>query len=96
MAFLNLRKMYKEIFYFQETGECDFVIKEGTKITRAIQVCYNLTEQNKDREINGLLTAMNKFDLKEGLILTYDQDDEFIIKNKKIKLVPVWKWLLNK
>jgi len=96
MAFLNLRKIYKEIFYFQETGECDFVIKEGTKITKAIQVCYNLTEQNKDREINGLITAMNKFDLKEGLILTYNQDDEFIIKNKKIKLVPVWKWLLNK
>jgi hypothetical protein len=96
MAFLNLRKMYKEIFYFQETGECDFVIKEGTKITQAIQVCYNLTEQNKDREINGLVEAMDNFKLKEGLILTYNQDDAFIVNGKKIIAKPVWKWLLEK
>jgi hypothetical protein len=96
MAFLNLRRRYKEIFYFQETGECDFVIKEGTKITLAMQVCYNLTEQNKDREIKGLLEALNKFKLNEGIILTYNQEDNFEIENKKIKLVPIWKWLLEK
>jgi len=93
MAFLNLRKKYKEIFYFQEKGECDFVIKEGTKITQAMQVCYDLTEQNKEREFNGLIEALNKFKLKEGLILTYNQDDHFEIKDKIIKVIPVWKWL---
>jgi len=95
MAFLNLRKIYKEVFYFQEKGECDFVIKEGTKITRAIQVCYNLTEQNKKRELTGLSEAMEKFNLKEGLILTYNQDDEFLVEGRKIIVKPVWKWLLK-
>src|SRR3989344_5712566 len=28
MAFINLRKKHKEIFYFQEKGECDFVVKD--------------------------------------------------------------------
>jgi len=32
--------------------------------------------------------------LKEGLILTYD-DEEFKMKNKTIKVKPVWKWLLE-
>lgn len=93
MVFLELRRKFKDIFYFQEKKECDFIIKERDKITHAIQVCYNLNEENKDREIEGLVTALDKFKLKEGLILTYNQEDEFLIDNKKIKLVPVWKWL---
>jgi len=95
MVFLALRKKYKEIFYFQEKGECDFLTKEGTKITQLIQVCYDLTEQNKDREINGLLEAMKEFKFNQGLILTYKQEDEFKIEDKTIKLLPVWKWLLE-
>lgn len=94
MVFLALRKNHKEIFYFQENGECDFVIKEGTKITLAIQVCYTLTEQNKERELKGISEAMDKFKLKEGLILTYNQENEINFNGKKIKLVPVWKWLI--
>jgi len=96
MAFLNLRRKHKEIFYFQEKGECDFVIKEREKIIQAIQVCYHLTEQNKDRELNGLFEALNKFKLNEGLILTYNQDDHFELKGKSIKVMPLWKWLLEK
>lgn len=95
LVFVNLRKKYKDIFYFQEKGECDFVIKERTKITKAIQVCFDLNEDNKDREINGLSGALEKFNLKEGIILTYKQDDEFKIKDKRIKVLPVWRWLVE-
>ena len=96
LVFLNLRKKYKSIFYFQEKNECDFVIKEKDKITKAFQVCFDFNEDNKDREINGLLEALEKFNLKEGILLTYKQDDEFRIKDKIIKVLPVWRWLLEK
>ena len=92
---IELKRRGREIFYFQEKGECDFVIKEGTKITQAIQVCYDLTDENKEREFNGLLEALDKFKLKEGLILTYNQDDHFELKGKSIKVIPLWKWLLE-
>ena len=95
MVFLHLRRKYHNIFYFQEKGECDFVIKENEKITQAVQVCYDFNEENKNREINGLLEAMEKFDLKKGLILTYDQEDNFNIKGRVITLVPAWKWMLK-
>ncbi len=95
VVFINLRKKYNAIFYFQEKNECDFVVKEGTKIVEAIQVCYNLNEDNKDREIRGLIETMEKFRLKESLILTYDQEDELKVNNKKIKVLPVWRWLLS-
>lgn len=93
-VFINLRKKHKDIFYFQGEKECDFVIKEGTRITQAIQVCYELNRDNREREIEGLKEAMEKFNLKEGLILTYNQEDEF--KHEGIKVIPVWKWLLKK
>lgn len=95
LVFLKLKKDGQEIYYFSEKGECDFVIRKGTKIVKAIQVCYNLKEDNKNREINGLKEAMNKFKLKEGLILTYDQNEEIVVDKKKIIVKPVWEWLLE-
>lgn len=96
LVFLELRRHFKEIFYFQDKNECDFIIKEREKITEAIQVCFDFNEENKEREISGLVSAMNEFKLKEGLILTNNQDDEFILEDKKIIVKSVWKWLLEK
>ncbi len=42
------------------------------------------------------MEAMEKFKLKKGLILTYDQEDEFVVDGKKIIVKPVWKWLVEK
>ena len=72
------------------------MIKKDNKIIKAIQSCYILDEKNKDREIQGLLEAMEKFKLKEGLILTAEQEDEITINRRKIKVISVWKWLLEK
>jgi len=95
LVFVALRRKNKEIFYFKENNECDFLIRKGMQIADAMQVCYEINKENQDREINGLLEAMNKFKLKECLILTYNQEDKFVIKDKIIKVVPVWKWLLK-
>ncbi len=97
IAFIELKRKGKEIYYYSDKRECDFVMKEGSKITQVIQCCYELTRNNKEREIEGLAEAMDKFKLKGGLILTYDQEEEIILKgNKKIMIRPVWKWLLEK
>lgn len=92
-VFLHLRKYYKNIFYFREKYECDFVAGEKNKITDAIQVCFELNEDNKDREIKGLEEALEKLNLKKGLLLTFNQEDELIISDKRIIVKPVWKWL---
>jgi hypothetical protein len=94
-VFLHLRRKYKEIFYFQNNKECDFIVKGGEKIVQAIQVCYDINRENQDREINGLVEAMNELKLSDGLILTYNQDDHFEIEGKRIIVKPVWKWMLE-
>ena len=93
VVFLQLRRNYKNIFYFREKYECDFVIKERNTITSAYQVCYRITEENKDREINGILEVLNYFNLKKGIILTFDRKDEFTIRGKKILIIPTWEWM---
>jgi hypothetical protein len=95
LVFLDLKRQEKEIYYHKDKSECDFVIKQGLKVAEAIQVCYELNEDNKKREINGLVEACTTHKLKKGLLLTYDQEDSFQKDGVKITVKPVWKWLLE-
>jgi len=64
-------------------------------ITEAIQVCYDLNDENEKREIDGLVEACITHNLKKGLLLTYDQEETFQKDGVKIKVIPVWKWLIS-
>ncbi len=97
LVFIELVRRGAEIYYHAKKNECDFIIKEGLKITRAIQVCLILDNAvTKKREVCGLIEALKEYKLKEGLILTLDKEEEFFLEDKKIIIKPVWKWLLEK
>ncbi len=96
MVFISLKSKQKDLFYFKEKNECDFLVRNGSSITEAYQVCYLLDDFNQEREIKGLIEALEKFNLKEGKILTLNQSDKLKIKGKKVIIQPVWKWLLEK
>jgi len=71
------------------------VVKRRENITLALQVCYSLTEQNREREIAGLLEAMDEFELSDGTIITDDVETVEIYGDKSIRFVALWKWLLD-
>ncbi len=85
----------EEVFYYSGKKECDFVLMNNKKVGSAIQVSMTLDRTNKDREIKGLLEAMGYFNLKEGLLLTFDQDGSEDIQGRHIMIKPVWKFLLE-
>ena len=89
----NLRCESTDIFYFtgKSGGECDFIYRPHDK-RQCIQVCWELSHDNQDREINGLLEAMDFFDQKKGLILTYNTEDIIKTAGKTINVIPVWRW----
>jgi len=93
LVFNVLRRKYKEVFYFRNKKECDFIIREEGTITNAIQVCSNLTSDNKSREIEGLLEAMEFFNLKEGHLLTLDEEDKIQHDGRKVFFCPVRRWI---
>jgi len=94
-VYLELRRRGMELFYFGKVRECDFIIRDTRAITTAIQVCYEITEKNREREIAGLMEAMATFDLAYGTILTYDREEELELEGNMIRIIPVWKWMLN-
>ena len=94
LVYLHLRRNYKDIFYFQENGECDFVVLEKNTVTKAIQVCLNITNENFKREFNGLKEAMQSFKLSHGQIVTLNQTDRFEENGMTIELVPANDFLI--
>lgn len=96
IVLLELKRKGNEVYYFKNRNECDFISVNRNKVISAIQVTEIISSQNKDREINGIVEAMNVLNIKNGIILTYDQFDEFRVGKYKIKVLPIWYWLINK
>jgi len=47
-----------------------------------------------DREVKGLIEAMEEFSLEEGVIITSAYEGLEEIKGKRIRYIPLWKFLL--
>jgi predicted AAA+ superfamily ATPase len=62
----------------------------------AIQVCYNLdsSDGTTEREITALLKISKVLECSNLLIITHSTEKIVEYDNKKIEVVPVWKWLL--
>ncbi|OGC16157.1 hypothetical protein A3J90_01335 [candidate division WOR-1 bacterium RIFOXYC2_FULL_37_10] len=96
IVFMALKRTKKEIFYHADKKECDFILTDKGKVLQVIQVCKLFSDSKiKEREIEGLMEALEAYDLKEGLILTEDTIDNIVVNNKKIVVLPVWFWLLS-
>ncbi len=94
----SLKKKKIKIFYWKSKDgkEVDFVMKEGLKIKHLIQVCSNLKDYDtKKREIKALLKASKELKCKNLLVITEDYEAEEIVEGKKVKFIPLWKWLLQ-
>lgn len=92
---IELFRRRAESFYYKGKGECDFIVMGTVKPETAIQVCWEMTPKNEGREIRGLRDAMNALAIRDGLILTYNEEGERIVADVgKIPVMPVWKWLL--
>lgn len=77
LVYLFLRRRFKEINYFSEKGECDFIAFRNGEPIEIVQACYELNPDNLDRELNGLFEALTFFDIKKGHIITRNQTDRF-------------------
>ena len=91
---IHLKRLGKEFYYYKgrSGAEADFVIPQEKVV---IQACYELSKENKKRELRGLLEAMKQTKATEGLILTFDQEWGVTKENKKITIKPAWQWLLE-
>jgi len=101
-VFNSLRRRYEEVFYFTggAGGGCDFVVSDGwtepvrgeaeERIFHCVQVCGELSPENQDREIQGLLTAMKFFAQNQGTLVTRNTRDEIHRGGRRITVIPAW------
>jgi uncharacterized protein len=86
-VYLFLRKSPYKLYYYRENKECDFVVFEKESCKMVLQVCEEIHSDNKDREIAGLIEAMDFFKLKEGYIVTKKQNDTLKFDGRSIHLI---------
>ncbi len=100
MVFLEIlrrgKKLNNELFYYKTRNqkEVDFVLREGIKNSELIQVSYELNYEIEKREISALNEASDELKCDNLNIITWDIEKEEKYKSKKIKFIPLWKWLI--
>jgi predicted AAA+ superfamily ATPase len=92
----HLLRSGRSIFYWAGKGECDFIARgDGPGDIAAIQVCIDPEKDAKEREVRGLVEAMEFFKLSRGTIVTADIEGKEKSGGKTIEYVPLWKYLLS-
>lgn len=97
-VFLQLRRRRKELSYFKDNNgyEVDFVVKDRENIEELIQVTWDISDKKTlDREIRSLKKASKELKCENLTILTQETSGGKAIAGLKIKIKPVWKWMLE-
>ena len=90
LVFIELKRREKELYYWKNKGEIDFITKDADNSLTAINVSYS--DEIDEREINSLLEFKKEFKkAKELILLTKDTEKQ----EHGIKFMPLWKWLLE-
>ncbi len=95
LAYMHLRRQCRDISYFKDIQEVDFVTENSNRINLT-NVCYNMqNSQTRERELSGMFEALKKLKVKKGIIITNDETDKIEKSGKQISILPMWKWLLE-
>ncbi len=88
-----LRRTGGDITYFRANErECDFIVTSPDGRKQAIQACWTLTPDNREREEQGLEAAMKALSLQEGTIVTMGPEDHITTDNGIIHVCPAHKF----
>jgi len=95
-VFLELKRRGYEMSYFEGEREADFLARRDGEDMLPVQVTWELTHSNRDREIEGLTEACRVLGLREGLILTDDQEEDIEQGGVRISVRAAWRWMLER
>lgn len=97
LVYIELRRRGGEIYFHKERVECDFLVRRQGKVCEAYQVCLDLQDPaTREREIRGLLEALEIHQLNSGVILTESLEETLEMEVNEhlvsIMILPIWKW----
>ena len=93
LVYLSLRRICRDIFYFDEgKGECDFVPIHGKRAGTPVQATVELNDETEEREIGGVRQAMHTLKRKVGWVVTVADEDELTFEEGVVRVVPFYKF----
>ncbi len=104
-VFMELRRRLsgtETLTYYQDHGECDFVIGDGENVSRLIQVTWDMSGQDeagratRKRELSGLLDASESLGCSNLTIVTHDEETVLTERGRTVNVIPAWKWLCGR
>ena len=70
-------------------------MREGLRITEAYQVCVSMQEEKtRQRELEGIRSAMKAYSLSEGYIITREETEDVKVEEGVVHLVSFARWIL--
>ena len=101
-VFVELLRMgYKvetTLFYYRSRNdrEVDFVTRQGTRIERLIQVCYDMSSpKTEKREVDSLIECAGELRCNNLMIITNNDEREILKDGYCIKVVPFVKFVMG-
>jgi predicted AAA+ superfamily ATPase len=87
---VELKRRRKDIYYWKDRSEVDFIIKNRDQTLTAINVSY--TDDIPEREVYSLKEFASKYKnkIKELVLITENTEK----KEQGILFIPLWKWLI--
>lgn len=101
LELLRRRTGTDSITYYQDRGECDFVVGNEEQVRQLIQVTWTMQGENPEarstrkREIAGLLDAADALNCSNLIIVTSDESATITERGRTIQVVPAWRFLLE-
>jgi len=99
VVFLHLVREFDAVFYYRtkNNAEVDFLARKKEKNEALIQVSWDIAdERTYKREIRALTEAMDELEMKTAYIVTHNDENEVLVEDKTIHIIPAWKWMLEK
>ena len=95
MQLNRIKQPSDSITYYQDAGECDFVIQRNERVIQLIQATWDMSDEStREREVSGILEASRATGCDQLFIVTKDEEGIIRREGKQIYTVPAWKWLL--
>ncbi|MDI6789988.1 MAG: ATP-binding protein [Thermodesulfobacteriota bacterium] len=94
---VELMRQERDIYYYKNKGEVDFLVRKGIGIEALLQVCMTGGENEKtlQRELDALKEGMENLEAETGILITEDLEKEFLWRKKRVTAIPLWKWLIR-
>ena len=93
-----LRRGYttdRTLFYYRSRNdkETDFVLREGTRVVRLIQVCYDMSAvKTRKRELDAITECAEELKCDDLVIITQHEEATITLGKHTIQVVPIHKF----